>query len=108
MTSRGGGARPIGESVDGALRALGVPSPALSNRVRDAWDRVAEPEWRGLAAPSRLAGGALVVAVSSTALRQDLAQFHAERLLRALRAALPDDPIATLRFEAGRAGRGAR
>ena len=102
MKTRGGPARPIGDSVDGALRALGVPSQASTRRVRDAWERLAEPAWRGLAAPSRVVNGTLIVTVESAPLRQDLAQFHAERLLAALRAALPDEPIVGLRFEAGR------
>ena len=102
MRTRGGPAKAIGESVDGALRALGVPSQALTRRVRDAWDGLADPAWRGLAAPSRVVGGVLVVTVESASLRQELAQFHAERLLASLRAALSGDALVGLRFEAGR------
>ena len=108
MKTRGGPARPIGESVDGALRALGVPSRALSRRVRDAWDGLADPAWHGLAAPSRVVAGTLVIVVESAPLRHDLAQFHAERLLSSLKEALPDDAIVGLRFEAGRAREASR
>jgi hypothetical protein len=96
---RGGPARPIGEAVRRALRTLGVPSRAATSRVRAAWDAVADPAWAGLAAPSRLSAGVLVVSVSSSPLRHDLAQYHAPRLLEALRAALPHEGIAALRFE---------
>lgn len=104
--SRGGPARPIGDLLGGALRALGVPSKAVTKRVLSAWERVADPAWRGVAMPHRWTAGTLVVAVASAPLRQELAQFHAERLLAALKSLLPDDPITALRFEA--AGEGSR
>ena len=44
--------------------------------------------------------------VASAPLRQELAQFHVERLLAALKSLLPNDPITALRFEA--AGEGSR
>jgi hypothetical protein len=97
--TRGGPARPIGDVVRGALRGLGAPSRAASARVRAAWASVADPAWEGLASPLRLVGGELVVGVSSAALRHDLAQYHAARLLDALRRALPDEPFVALRFE---------
>jgi predicted nucleic acid-binding Zn ribbon protein len=96
--------RPIGDLVPGALRALGVPSKAASGRVRDAWSRVSEPAWRDRAVPSRLQGGVLTVAVSSAPLREELAQYHAERLLRALQGLLTDDRLVALRFVAGDEG----
>jgi hypothetical protein len=99
--TRGGPARPIGESLSGALRSLGVPTRAASRRVRAAWETAADPAWRGLAAPVRLIGGILVVAVSSASLREELAQFHAPRLLEVLKRLLPEEPIAAIRFEAG-------
>jgi hypothetical protein len=73
--------------------------------VRAAWDALAEPAWEGLARPSRLSGGVLVIGVSSAPLRHDLAQYHAGRLLEALRAALPQEGIVALRFEPEEAGR---
>ena len=94
----GKAASPIGELVSGALRGLGVPSRAVSRRLNDAWTEIADPAWAGRARPLRLFGGALVVAVTSASLRLELAQFHAERLLAALRARLPKDPITSLRF----------
>jgi hypothetical protein len=96
---RGGPARPIGDSVRGALRSLGVPSRAASSRVRSAWGAVADPAWAGLARPLSLSGGVLSIGVSSSALRHDLAQYHAARLLEALRRTLHDEPIVSLRFE---------
>jgi hypothetical protein len=49
----------------------------------------------------RLLGGTLVVAVSSASLREELAQFHAARLLEVLKRLLPEEPIVAIRFEAG-------
>ncbi len=98
---RGGPAKPIGEGVDSALRALGVPSKALSRRVRAAWARAADPAWRGVAEPERVQAGVLVVAVSSSSLREELAQFHAQRLLAVLKGLLPEDPLVGLRFRPG-------
>ena len=96
---RGGPVRPIGDSVRGALRSLGVPSRAASSRVRAAWATVAEPAWAGLVEPRRLTGGVLSIAVGPAALRHDLAQYHSARLLESLRRALPEEPIVALRFE---------
>jgi hypothetical protein len=96
---RGGSARPIGDVVRRALRSLGTPSRAATSRVRAAWASVAEPSWTGVAWPLRLTGGELVIGVSAAALRHDLTQYHAARLLDALRRAMPDEPLAGLRFE---------
>jgi hypothetical protein len=100
---RGGPARPLGDLVTGALRSLGVPSRAATTRMREAWAAIADPAWAGKASPTRLVGGTFVVTVSSAPLREELAQFHAARLLEALRRILPDVPLAALRFEAGAA-----
>jgi hypothetical protein len=99
--ARGGPARPIGDSVSGALRALGMPTRAASRRVRSAWETAADPAWRGLATPARLLGGTLVVAVTSASLREELVQFHAARLLDVIKKLLPEEPIVAIRFEAG-------
>jgi hypothetical protein len=66
----------------------------------DAWRMAIDPAWVGRAEPIRLAGGVLVVGVGSASLRQELAQFHAARLLGVLRAALPDVPLVGIRFSA--------
>jgi hypothetical protein len=89
----------VGDSVRRALRSLGVPSKAASARVRAAWAAIADPEWAGRAEPQSLTGGVLVVGVASASLRHDLAQYHAARLLDSLRATLPAEGIAALRFE---------
>jgi hypothetical protein len=101
---RGGPARPIRDVLPSALRALGVAPKAVSRRVAAAWKTASEGAWAGRAVPDRLLGGTLFVRVSSAPLRQELAQFHAARLLTVLGALLPDDPIVALRFEAGSAG----
>jgi len=101
-TAQGGrrNAVAIGDLVAPALRELGVPSARLSRRIREAWSLAADEAWRGETVPLRLLGGVLVVGVRSAALRQEIAQFHRERLLSVLRAALPDVSLVALRFTA--------
>jgi hypothetical protein len=62
---------------------------------------VAQPAWRPHVRLARLQGGVLEVAVASAPLREELAQFHAPRLLAVLRQALPDTTLVGLRFVAG-------
>ena len=90
----------IGDLVAPALRELGLPSARLTRRVRDAWALAAASSWRDETVPLRLIGGVLVVGVRSAALRQEIAQFHRERLLSVLKAALPDVSLVALRFTA--------
>jgi len=94
------GAIAVGDLVAPALRELGVPSRRLTRRVEDAWRLAADPAWRDQVRPLRLVGGVLVVSVRSAALRQELAQFHRERLLAVLKTALPDVALVGLRFTA--------
>ena len=98
-------AKAVGELVASALRDLGVPSKRLSRRVEAAWTRAADPGWAGKVVPLRLVGGLLVIGVTSSALRQELTQFHRDRLLSVLRAALPDMTLTGLRFTAETPGR---
>jgi hypothetical protein len=96
-----------GDLVPGALREMGVASERVTSRVRDAWARAADPAWEGQAAPVNLVGGVLVVEVGSASLREELSQFHRERLLRVLQAGLEGVPIVALRFVAGAGAPGA-
>jgi hypothetical protein len=93
-----GPVRRAGDLLPEVLRGLGVPSARLTRRVREAWDRAADPRWHGDAAPERICGGVLEVGVGSAALRDELIRFHGPRLLEVLRAALPDLPLVALRF----------
>ena len=90
----------VGDLVAPALRELGVPSTRLTRRVQEAWSLAADPTWEGETVPLRLIGGVLVVGVRSAALRQEIAQFHRERLLSVLKAALPDVSLVAIRFTA--------
>jgi hypothetical protein len=95
-------ARAVGDLVMSALRDLGVPSQRLTRRVHAAWERAVDAAWVEDAVPLSLVGGVLVVGVRSASLRQELTQFHRERLLSVMRAALPDVPLVGLRFTAER------
>ena len=94
-------ARPAGAFVSGALKDLGVLPARVSARLEEAWSQVAQPAWRPHVRLTRLQGGVLEVAVASAPLREELAQFHAPRLLAVLREALPDTTLVGLRFVAG-------
>lgn len=90
---------PVGDLVAGALKELGMPSIRLTRKFAEAWDRVAGT-WGDRVVPLRLTGGVLEIGVTSSSLRQELSQFHRERLLAVLQAALPDVPLVALRFTA--------
>ena len=92
-------AQPVGAYVSGALKDLGVLPVRVSAAVEAAWAQAADPAWEG-ARPARLQGGVLEVAVASASLREELAQFHAARLLAVLRQALPKTTLVGLRFAA--------
>ncbi len=97
---RGGPARPIGDVVPAAIRGMALPPRAQVHRIQEAWTRVADPAWGARAVPVSLSHGTLFVGVSSASLRDELARFHAERLLRALVTQLPTDRVVALRFVA--------
>lgn len=93
-------AQPVGAWVSGALKDLGVLPVRVTAALEAAWTQAADPAWRGEARPTRLQGGVLDVAVASSSLREELAQFHGERLLAVLRQALPGTTLVGLRFTA--------
>jgi hypothetical protein len=83
-----------------ALRGMGLPSRAQARRFFEAWARVADASWAGRASPVSLQRGTLLIGVSSAPLRDELARFHAERLLGELHRLLPDDRVIAVRFVA--------
>lgn len=91
-------ARSAGELLPAALRSLGVPSVRLTRKLEDAWRAASDESWHGQTTLVRLVGGVLDVGVRSAALRDELANFHRERLLAVLRTALPDVPLIGMRF----------
>lgn len=98
--ARGGPARAIGQVLPTAMRGLGLPPRALVHRVEEAWKAVADPAWAARTRIVALQHGTLLVGVASAPLRDELARFHAERLLEAMRARLTKDPLVALRFVA--------
>ncbi len=92
------GPRPVADLVGGAMRALGVPSARVTEKLRGAWRQASDEAWRETTHLRRLEGGVLDVGVASEALRAELTNFHRDRLLAVLRTALPDVPLIGLRF----------
>lgn len=88
----------MSELIGPTLRALGLPSKAASERLRRAWSVVADPVWVQRTAIHRIEGGVLDVAVASSSLRHELSAWHGQRLLAAMREALPEVPLVALRF----------
>ena len=88
----------VGDLMAGALKDLGVPSSRVTDRLRKAWQTACEDAWADRTRLRRLEGGVLEVGVASAALRDELANFHKDRLLTVLRTALPDVPLIGMRF----------
>ena len=84
--------------MGGAMRSLGIPSVKVTDKLQQAWEAAADDGWRHGTNLRRLEGGVLEVGVASDALRDELTNFHRERLLAVLRAALPDVPLVGIRF----------
>ncbi len=93
--------RRAGDLVAKALRELGVPSRTVSAKLERAWASVADPVWINRTSLHRIEGGVLKIGVDAAPLREELAHFHCERLLKVLRAALPDVPLIGLQFVLG-------
>ena len=86
--------------MSGALKDLGVPSMRVTEKLRSAWSDAADESWRDETRLRRLEGGVLEVGVRSAALRDELVNFHKDRLLAVLRTALPEVPLIGVRFVA--------
>ena len=84
--------------MSAALKDLGLPSQRISERLRRVWEMVCEPAWEDRVRLRRFEGGVLEIGVDSAPLREELVQFHRDRLLEAMQTALGDVPIVGLRF----------
>ena len=84
--------------MSAALKDLGLPSQRITERLSRVWQMVCEPAWEGRVRLRRYEGGVLEIGVDSAPLREELAQFHSERLLEAIQTALTDLPVIGLRF----------
>lgn len=87
-----------GELVSRVLKDLGVPSRRVGDKLERAWAAAADPAWLSRTRLRRIEGGVLEIGVTSAPLREELAQFHQERLLEVLKTALPDVPLIGLYF----------
>ena len=92
------GPRRAGDLVSAALKELGLPSRSVNDRLTRVWQMVCEPAWEGRARLKRYEGGVLEIGVDSAPLREELAQFHSDRLLEVIQTALGDTPVVGLRF----------
>ncbi len=87
-----------GELVAGALKELGVPSRAVGERLTQAWAQACDPAWLEHTRVRSHLGGVMEVAVDSASLREELAQFHRERLLGVLQTSMSGFPLVGIRF----------
>ena len=92
------GPQKVDQFLASALRDLGVPSQKLGKTLHLAWAGVCEPAWRNRTWLVGHEGGVLKIGVSSAALREELVQYHAERLLGLMRTSMPSVSLAALRF----------
>jgi hypothetical protein len=95
---RPGGTVRVDQVLPYVLKSFGIPSQNVTRQVLDAWERAADERWRSETTPHFLSAGVLVIGVTSSALRQELQEFHRERLLQVMKAALPKVPIVKLHF----------
>ena len=77
---------------------MGLPSRNITSTLLRMWDVVREPTWDGHTRVRRYEGGVLEIGVDAAALREELVQFHQERLLVLVQTAMPDLPVVGLRF----------
>jgi hypothetical protein len=87
-----------GELVAGALKEMGVPSRAVGERLTQAWSQACDPSWVAHTRVRSHLGGVMEVAVDSASLREELAQFHRERLLGVLQTSMSGFPLIGIRF----------
>ena len=87
-----------GELVAGALKEMGVPSRAVGERLSKAWSQACDPAWLEHTHVRSHLGGVMEIAVDSAALREELAQFHRERLLGVLQTSMSGFPLIGIRF----------
>ena len=92
------GPKRAGDLVSAALRELGLPSRAVSTKLVRAWDLVCEPAWQSHTRVRAYEGGVLEIGVDSAPLREELVQYHQERLVGLVRTALTGLPVVALRF----------
>jgi predicted nucleic acid-binding Zn ribbon protein len=95
------GPEPLKEVLARLFTARGWARRQARLHLERAWTEAVTPEH---AAQTRVLGlrrGVFEVEVNSAALMQELAHFHKQRLLKALRAKLPAEPPKELRFRAG-------
>ena len=97
-TNKRRGPRRAGDLVSAALHEMGLPSRNVTAKLLRMWDMVREPTWDGHTRVRRYEGGVLEIGVDAAALREELVQFHQERLLGLVQTALPDLPVVGLRF----------
>lgn len=87
-----------GELVAGALKEMGVPSRAVNERLIKAWSQACDPAWLEHTRVRSHLGGVMEIAVDSASLREELAQFHRERLLGVLQTSMSGSPLIGVRF----------
>jgi predicted nucleic acid-binding Zn ribbon protein len=95
------GPEPLKEILSRLITARGWARRQARLHLERAWNAAVGPDY---AAHTRVLGlrrGVLEVEVNSAALFQELAHFHKQRLLKALREKLPGQPPRDLRLRAG-------
>lgn len=96
--------RPIGEAVRAALRALGIARGVARAAAVSAWSAAASDavgdEAAGRTRALRVDGDAIVVAVSSPVVAQEL-RLRSGELVEALARRAPESGVRRIRFVAG-------
>ena len=96
---------PLGESLEGILRRLGVPSPTDLAKVTEQWaDLVPEP-FAGHSEPAGLSDGVLTLEVPD-GMSASLLRYRSDELIEALGRHLGPGIVTEIRIRVGRRKKG--
>lgn len=93
--------RRLGDVVAEVLRRCVRPRRRALGELALAWARAAGPEVARRSRPVGFRAGRLTVAFDSSALRQEVASFRAEEILRRLREEAPGTAVSSLKCVLG-------
>jgi len=96
---------PVGESLEGILRGLGVPSPTDLARVTEEWAGLVPEPFASRSEPAGLSGGVLTLEVPD-GMSASLLRYRSDELIAALQRHLGPGTVSEVRIRVGRRKKG--
>jgi predicted nucleic acid-binding Zn ribbon protein len=96
---------PLGESLEGILRRMGVPSPTDLARVTEEWSTLVPEPFAGSSRPAGLSEGILTLEVPD-GMSASLLRYRNEELIAALERHLGPGIVAEVRIRVRRPQKG--